>query len=76
MKITKAIALFVTAVMAVGCFAGCEKAEEQSSSKVEEEKTMEIRDISAKELVSEMKIGWNLGNTLDATGAEGLDAET
>ncbi|MGN1416544.1 MAG: glycoside hydrolase family 5 protein [Oscillospiraceae bacterium] len=27
----------------------------------------EIRDITAAELVSEMKIGWNLGNTLDAT---------
>lgn len=37
---------------------------------------MEIRDISAKELVSEMKIGWNLGNTLDASGADGVAAET
>lgn len=27
-----------------------------------------IKDISAKELVSKIKIGWNLGNTLDAGG--------
>lgn len=31
---------------------------------------------SAKELVAQMKIGWNLGNTLDSTGGEGVGAET
>lgn len=31
---------------------------------------------SAKDLVAQMKVGWNLGNTLDATGGDGLDAET
>lgn len=36
----------------------------------------EMRDISAWDLVSEMKIGWNLGNTLDATGGSGVDSET
>ena len=35
----------------------------------------EIRDITAMQLVSEMRIGWNLGNTLDATG-RGLASET
>lgn len=35
----------------------------------------EMRDISAWDLVSEMKVGWNLGNTMDATG-EGLESET
>ena len=82
MRIAKIIALLAAGLMAVGCFTGCEKADEntasnsQQASAAEEEKVMEIRDISAKELVSEMKIGWNLGNTLDATGAEGLAAET
>lgn len=28
----------------------------------------EIRDIPSTELVKEIKIGWNLGNTMDATG--------
>lgn len=31
---------------------------------------------SAKDLVAQMKVGWNLGNTMDATGGTGLDAET
>lgn len=34
----------------------------------------DMEDISAKELVSRMRVGWNLGNTLDAEGS-GLDAE-
>lgn len=34
-----------------------------------------IADISSAELVSGMKIGWNLGNTLDATGGMGIDSE-
>lgn len=35
-----------------------------------------MKDISSVELVSNMKIGWNLGNTLDATGAMGIMAES
>lgn len=31
---------------------------------------------SAKDLVAQMRIGWNLGNTFDATGGEGVGAET
>ncbi|HKL98384.1 MAG TPA: glycoside hydrolase family 5 protein, partial [Mobilitalea sp.] len=37
----------------------------------------EIRDITAAELVGEIKIGWNLGNTLDATGnGSSISSET
>lgn len=35
----------------------------------------EIRDIKSIDLIKEMKIGWNLGNTLEATGGNGLDTE-
>lgn len=35
-----------------------------------------MRDITAWELVKEMKTGWNLGNTFDATGGSGVSAET
>ena len=35
-----------------------------------------IADISPMELVADMKIGWNLGNTLDATGGIGIMSET
>lgn len=34
-----------------------------------------IADISSMDLVADMKIGWNLGNTLDATGGIALDSE-
>lgn len=34
-----------------------------------------IADISSMELVSRMKLGWNLGNTLDSTGKVGEAAE-
>ncbi len=35
-----------------------------------------IADISSMDLVADMKIGWNLGNTLDATGGIGIMSET
>ena len=35
-----------------------------------------IADISSVELVADMKIGWNLGNTLDAVGGVGIMSET
>lgn len=39
----------------------------------------EMRDIPSMELVKEIKVGWSLGNTLDANGVDGvsgLDTET
>lgn len=80
MKYRKIITLAVCFAMGLCCFTGCSNkdgsSENSSSSDKKDEQVMEIRDISAKELVSEMKIGWNLGNTLDASGAEGVAAET
>ena len=35
-----------------------------------------IADISPMDLVADMKIGWNLGNSLDATGGIGIMSET
>ncbi len=32
-----------------------------------------MRDITSLELVREIKIGWNLGDTLDATGKKGKE---
>lgn len=51
----------------------------ESTASTEESKAAvndEIRDISSMELLKELKIGWSLGNTLDADGSEGVDAET
>lgn len=35
-----------------------------------------MNDISPMDMVADMRIGWNLGNTLDATGGNGLSSET
>ncbi len=45
----------------------------ESNTGMEQEVT--IADISSVDLVADMKIGWNLGNTLDATGGVGVDSE-
>jgi len=42
---------------------------------VQEESVLTIADISSMELVADMKIGWSLGNTLDATGGIGISSE-
>lgn len=77
MSFKRSILIFLCFVMGIYCLTGCSNGSKNcgNDSKTEEN-TMEIRDISAKELVSEMKIGWNLGNTLDASGADGVAAET
>lgn len=50
--------------------------EDSSKDDNENDQPQEMRDISSWELVKEMKTGWNLGNTLDATGNGTLSAET
>ncbi len=50
-----------------------ESSEESSSG--EEQIEITIADISSTDLVADMKIGWSLGNTLDATGGIALDSE-
>lgn len=73
MTLKKSIALLTSLIMGICCFAGCSDSSDKGGKDV---KIMEMRDVTAKELVSEMKIGWNLGNTLDADDAEGVAAET
>lgn len=68
-KITAAI--LTCAVMGI-TLAGCGGSNEPAA---EEPKPDEMRDISAMTLTSELGLGWNLGNTLDATGT-GLASET
>ncbi|HPU63884.1 MAG TPA: glycoside hydrolase family 5 protein, partial [Mobilitalea sp.] len=41
----------------------------------DEESSLSIRDIPSVELIKEFSIGWNLGNTLDATGSSLLSSE-
>lgn len=88
MKTKKLLAVALCAVMALS-FAACsdDSPETESTSETSsvtdiaepENKLgelMPVRSISATELVAELDIGWNLGNTLDSTGGSGVSAET
>lgn len=86
MKIRKMIAAALATAAMLTCAAGCGKSGTsgisgaESGSSDSESVTDHTNDpmniTSASDLVAQMKIGWNLGNTLDATGGEGLSAET
>lgn len=74
----KILALILAGVITFS-LAACSEKNEESSQPSEPDSigdVMEIRDITSVELVSEMKLGWSLGNTLDATGGSGLSTET
>lgn len=86
MIIRKVIAA-VLAASALTCMSGCGKTADPSSNASSDTSSSENESaptvnregeitLSASEIVKQMKIGWNLGNTLDATGGEGLTAET
>ena len=86
MKTKRFVAGVLAAAMCFGCLTACGGSDNKSSDNgsaasatdsaaEKKEVNMEIRDISSWDLVKEMKIGWNLGNTMDATG-KGLEAET
>lgn len=70
MIMKKVLALLSCLAVGLCCFTGCSKDDKA------DENIMEFRDVTAKEIVSEMTAGWNLGNTLDADGADGVTAET
>lgn len=77
MRIKKCLSGALAVLTAFCCLTACGNSDSSSSgSSDNEEKPQEIRDISSWELVKEMKMGWNLGNTMDATGGSGVDAET
>ena len=84
MRIRKIIAAVMTAA-ALTCMSGCGKQTDTSSASsdvsagdesVPTAITEEKITSTAAEIVSQMKVGWNLGNTLDATGGKGLKTET
>lgn len=78
MKKFKLIALLMAGTMLIsGCAAEQQNPQDSGDSSVsstpqEEEKSYdgEMRGLSVQELVGEMKTGWNLGNTFDATDGE------
>lgn len=72
MKFSKVTAVLAAAVMMFS-FAACgNNSDSDNDSAADADKTSvsepaPMRDIPSTELVKEMKIGWNLGNTLDST---------
>lgn len=80
-------ACILCAAVLVSTLGGCQNASQSSTDDTdssgissetgsdEDDATITIADISSKDLVADMKIGWNLGNTLDATGGMGISSE-
>ncbi|MBR4096726.1 MAG: glycoside hydrolase family 5 protein [Oscillospiraceae bacterium] len=60
MKFTKILSVVIAAVMCISAFTACTKAEALGGS---------MRDITTMELVNEMGVGINLGNTFESAGS-------
>ena len=60
MKFTKILAVITSAVMCLSSFTACAKEAEYGGS---------MRDITTMELVNEMGVGINLGNTFESAGS-------
>ena len=81
MKIKRLLAAVLSLAMGVSMMTACgssdssSKAENDSSATENTQKHTNdpMTVTTAKDLVAQMKVGWNLGNTMDATGS-GLDA--
>lgn len=50
--------------------------EEESNEQTTVGEEVQVKVTSSTELAKEIAIGWNLGNTLDATGSSGVNSET
>lgn len=65
MNFKKILSFAASVLMGVSLVTGCSDSGE---------KKKDISDITAAEVCAEMKVGWNVGNSLDAVG--GIDSET
>ena len=63
----KILPLLISAAMAVSMLSGCGNDNKTGPGTVPENN---MRDISSMELVKDMGIGWNLGDTLDVCQAD------
>ena len=64
---------FCPVLIIIFLITSCERA--NNNSGLSSDNSKKFRNISAAQLVSEIKIGWNLGNTLDATNLAWLPAD-
>lgn len=65
MRFKKALSIMLSGVLVVSMLAGCDKKE---SSEITD--NGKIRDMTSTEIVHDMGLGWNLGNTLDVCNAD------
>lgn len=89
MRFRKTIAAFLAAAALI-CMGGCGNNASNSGGSVPDSAVSGAGDngntddnedsgmniTSTSDLVKQMRIGWNLGNTLDATGGDGVNSET
>lgn len=71
--ILSAVSLLLASAMITACggnAASTDSTTEVTAEAAVEEKVGEMRDISSMELVKDMGLGWNLGNTLDVCNAD------
>lgn len=74
-KMIRIAAILLAGAMLCGCSAGNSGTSDTESAATEEITAPEIdrgemRGLNAKELIAEMKTGWNLGNSLDSVGTD------
>lgn len=69
--------IFTLIFLFFGCngFSSTPKTQFNKSQAVTDSSKKQMKNITAGEIVKDMKLGWNLGNTLDATGNSGLNSE-
>lgn len=86
----KLLVLAVSGILVLAGLCGCQSTQQNNENQTEATVTvaptatptatptpeLTIADVSPMDLVADMKIGWNLGNTLDATGGMGIMSET
>lgn len=83
MKLNKIITVVVAAATALAVLSGCkgndnaEAGAETETAATEEAAVMNEMDtaLTSLEFTSQIRVGWNLGNTLDATGGSGIYSE-
>ncbi|WP_295207935.1 glycoside hydrolase family 5 protein [Ruminococcus sp.] len=74
-NLNKTFAAAMAAVLSAVVFTACGNSDNSSSSKSDGSSShvtekAEMRDITSMDLVKEMKLGWNLGNSLDVCNAD------
>ncbi|MGN0667095.1 MAG: glycoside hydrolase family 5 protein [Huintestinicola sp.] len=75
----KTLSFIFSLVLISSMFCGCgntSEGQQTPSAEVSASVESSVTEQNPVEFVKDLKMGWNLGNTLDATGGEGMSSET